>query len=107
MEWASHIGLHTPARALTVPVVNAQTSCPAQSPEIDTAAGAKQGSCGYGQMDSGSWPYFSCVGISESSSLFGLPGKGCGVCVEVQCVESGPVRARPPHCMRRLAMRDI
>ncbi len=58
-------------------------------------------------MDSGSWPYFSCVGISESSSLFGLPGKGCGVCVEVQCVESGPVRARPPHCMRRLAMRDI
>ncbi len=55
-------------------------------------------------MDSGSWPYFACVGISESSSLFGLPGKGCGVCVEVQCVESGPVRARPAHRMRRMVM---
>ena len=59
---------------------------------LDIMVDAKQGSCGYGQMDSGSWPYFACVGISEGCSLFGLPGKGCGVCVEVQCVESGPVR---------------
>ena len=51
-----------------------------------------QGSCGYGEMDSDSWPYFACVGISESNSLFSLPGKGCGVCVEVQCIENGPVR---------------
>jgi hypothetical protein len=45
-------------------------------------------------MDIDSWPYFACVGISESSALSGLPGKGCGVCVEVQCIENGPVRVR-------------
>ena len=70
------------------------------------AADAKQGSCGYGQMDSSTWPYFACVGISESSALFGLPGKGCGVCVEVQCVESGPVRAQPAQCMQLAVIRN-
>ena len=43
-------------------------------------------------MDINSWPYFACVGISESSALSSLPGNGCGVCVEVQCIENGPVR---------------
>ena len=53
-----------------------------------------QGSCGFGVLSKGQWPYWSVAALATSNSFFlGGPVQGCGMCFEVQCLESGPVRS--------------
>eukprot|EP00884_Botryococcus_braunii_P014402 jgi/Botrbrau1/22963/Bobra.0030s0035.1 len=52
--------------------------------------GTKDGSCGYGYMDRGSYPYWS-VGAFSPANRFSqsIPSKACGTCYEIRCVDNG------------------
>jgi hypothetical protein len=49
-----------------------------------------QGSCGYGYMDRGSYPYWS-VGAFSPSNRFAqsIKSNACGTCYEIRCVDKG------------------
>ena len=62
------------------------------APVVTWSLSAAQGSCGFGVLDQGQWPYWSVAALSTSNQYFeDGPLQGCGMCFEVQCVESGPV----------------
>lgn len=52
-----------------------------------------QGSCGYGLLDQSQWPYWSVGALAGGSSFSSGVGKGCGICLEVTCVDGGAVRS--------------
>ena len=42
-------------------------------------SGVAQGSCGYGKLDKGNWPYWSVAALSSSNSFVNAgPINGCG-----------------------------
>ncbi|CAK0787061.1 hypothetical protein CVIRNUC_010277 [Coccomyxa viridis] len=57
--------------------------------------GTITGSCGYGKLDKGQWPYWSVAALSSSNS-FALKGPvtGCGQCFEVKCLDTAPFAGR-------------
>lgn len=45
-----------------------------------------QGSCGFGALtNKNAWPFWSTVGISQSSPFYSNPLNGCGTCLQIQC----------------------
>ena len=45
-----------------------------------------QGSCGFGALSNkNAWPFWSTVGISQSSPFYSNPLNGCGTCLQLQC----------------------
>ena len=57
--------------------------------------GLLDGSCGYGELQQDQWPYWQAVAIGPSNSLFtGGNLKGCGACIQAECLTVG----RPSHC---------
>lgn len=57
------------------------------SPSYGTAVG----SCGYGYLDRNQWPYWSVGALATSNTFYeSLPIKGCGICLEIQCVDRWP-----------------
>ena len=55
-----------------------------------------QGSCGFGMLDKGAWPYWSVAALSTENSFFKAgPINACGQCFEVRCVDlDGPWKGR-------------
>ena len=55
-----------------------------------------KGSCGFGMLDKGAWPYWSVAALSTENSFFKAgPLNGCGQCFEVRCVDlDGPWKGR-------------
>ena len=50
--------------------------------------GTKEGSCGYGNMSKDVYPFWQVGAFATSNKFFNsLPGKACGTCWEIQCVE--------------------
>jgi hypothetical protein len=55
------------------------------------------GSCGYGDIDGKTWPFYNVIGLAPSNPLLqGLAQRGCGTCVEVECVGDGCHQNAPP-----------
>lgn len=55
-----------------------------------------QGSCGFGLLDKGAWPYWSVAALSTENSFYKAgPLNGCGQCFGVRCVDlDGPWKGR-------------
>lgn len=52
----------------------------------DTQDSGQPGACGYGVLNSTSWPYGAPLSIrSDSPLVAGLPFAGCGACFRVAC----------------------
>ena len=50
--------------------------------------GTKDGSCGYFNLNKDEYPFWQVGAFSTSNKFFNsLPGKACGTCWEIQCVE--------------------
>ena len=50
--------------------------------------GTKEGSCGYGNLSKDVYPFWQVAAFATSNKFFNsLPGKACGTCWEIQCVE--------------------
>jgi hypothetical protein len=58
-----------------------------------------QGSCGYGYLDKGAYPYWSVAAFSPSNFFSqSIGGGACGTCYEIRCVDKGG-----PHGVRQLS----
>lgn len=51
--------------------------------------GTSVGSCGYGLLDKGEWPYWSVGALAVANSAFGGPTFGCGSCWRITCQGRG------------------
>ncbi|CAL5229279.1 g12572 [Coccomyxa viridis] len=61
----------------------------------DPSWGTITGSCGYGKLDKGQWPYWSVAALSSSSSFSkGVSAQGCGECFEIKCMDTAPFTGR-------------
>ena len=47
--------------------------------------GTKEGSCGYGMLDRGEWPFWAVAGLSVRVPDHGRTVEGCGSCYEIMC----------------------
>lgn len=57
--------------------------------------GTKEGSCGYGKLDKGTYPFWQVAAFATSNKFFkSIPGSACGTCWEIQCVEGKEFKGR-------------
>ena len=63
----------------------------------------RQGSCGYGGLNKGTYPFWSVAALSLSNSFsIAGPAKGCGQCFEIKCVDiGGQFAVRTPLLLAR------
>jgi len=60
------------------------------SGEDDKATTVPNGACGYGALTAAEHPGLNLAGVSLSKSIFSKYAlKGCGVCLEIKCVDEG------------------
>jgi len=57
--------------------------------------GTSVGSCGYGMLSKGDWPYWNVAALPTSNVFFNsLPVEGCGSCFEIRCLDRHPYAGR-------------